>query len=80
MLAIEILSPSTRHVDLTLKRARYEAAGCPSYWVVDPSSPSLTAWELRADEYVEMAAVGGAAEFSTERPFAVSFAPADLIA
>ena len=78
-LAIEILSPSTRHVDLTLKRARYEAAGCPSYWVIDPNTPSLTAWELREDEYVEVAAVTGAAEFSTERPFTVTFTPADLV-
>jgi Uma2 family endonuclease len=29
VLALEVLSPSTRHLDLALKRARYEAAGCP---------------------------------------------------
>lgn len=45
-LAVEVLSPSTRRVDLTLKLSRYEAAGCPSYWVVDPDGPSLTAWQL----------------------------------
>lgn len=46
LLAVEVLSPSTRLIDLGLKRARYEAAGCPSYWVVDPVAPSLTAWQL----------------------------------
>lgn len=47
LLAVEVLSPSTRLVDLNLKRARYEAAGCQSYWVVDPDAPSITAWEQR---------------------------------
>ena len=41
MLATEILSPSTRRIDLLLKRSRYEAAGCPAYWVVDPDEPSI---------------------------------------
>jgi len=30
LLAVEVLSPSTRRIDLTLKRSRYEAARCPS--------------------------------------------------
>ncbi len=47
VLAIEVLSPSTRRLDVTLKRARFEAAGCGAYWVVDADEPSLTAWELR---------------------------------
>lgn len=70
LLAIEVLSPSTRLVDLNLKRARYEQAGCPSYWTVDPDGPSLTVWELRDGAYVEVAAGGG--EFATTRPFAVT--------
>src|SRR3546814_13900021 len=36
LLAIEILSPSTRLVDLTLKQAANERAGVASYSVVDP--------------------------------------------
>ena len=39
VLAIEVLSPSTRRVDLTLKRSRLETAGCQCYWVVDPDVP-----------------------------------------
>jgi Uma2 family endonuclease len=42
LLVVEILSPSTRHVDVSLKRALYEAAGCPSYWVIDPDESSVT--------------------------------------
>ncbi len=55
LLAVEVLSPSTRLIDLHLKRARYEAAGSPAYWVIDPDAPSLTVWELRDDQYAEVA-------------------------
>lgn len=32
VLAVEVLSPSTRHVDLGLKRRRFERAGTRAYW------------------------------------------------
>lgn len=51
LLAVEILSPSTRHIDLGLKRSRYEAADCRSYWVLDPDEPSLHVWDLGPDGY-----------------------------
>ncbi len=62
VLAVEVLSPSTRLVDLTLKRARYEAAGCPSYWVVDPEALTFTAWDLRGGTYVETVSTDRATE------------------
>ncbi|WP_298446674.1 Uma2 family endonuclease, partial [Gordonia sp. (in: high G+C Gram-positive bacteria)] len=52
LLAVEVLSPSTRIFDLTLKKDRLARAGCPHYWVVDPDEPSITAWSLRDGEYV----------------------------
>ena len=79
LLAIEVLSPSTRLVDLNLKRARYEAAGCSSYWVVDPTAPSLTAWELRDEAYVGVASVTGGELFTAAHPFRVALAPRDLV-
>ncbi len=45
-LVVEGSSPSTRSFDLLLKHSRYEEAGCPSYWVVDPGGPSIVAWDL----------------------------------
>ena len=51
-LAVEVLSPSSRSVDLVLKRALYEQAGVAHYWVVDPAGPSLQAWRLVAGAYV----------------------------
>ena len=80
VLAVEVLSPSTRRVDLTLKRSRLEAAGCESYWVVDPHEPSLTAWQLAGDEFREVAHVVGDELFEAEHPYAVRVRPAALIA
>lgn len=51
VLAVEVLSPSTRHFDLSLKHARYEAAGCPNYWVIDPHEPRIRCWRLTGDGY-----------------------------
>ena len=80
LLVVEVLSPSTRRIDLHLKRSRYEAAGTPSYWVVDPGEPpSVTAWELRDGRYVEVAAVTGAEKFAAELPFPVTVVPDDLV-
>ncbi len=78
LLAVEILSPSTRRFDLMLKRSRYEAAGCASYWVVDPDAPSLLACELRDGAYLEVANVSGDEVFHATLPFAVEVRPADL--
>ncbi len=35
-LVIEVLSPSTRRVDLGDKRAEYVGLGVPEYWCLDP--------------------------------------------
>ncbi|MEU8222124.1 Uma2 family endonuclease [Kribbella sp. NPDC048915] len=79
LLAVEVLSPSTRRVDLMLKFSRYEAAGCPAYWVVDSDTPSLIAWELQDGAYVQVAKVTGDEAARLTSPFDVSVVPADLI-
>jgi Uma2 family endonuclease len=80
LLAVEVLSPSTRRLDLLTKRSRYEAAGTRSYWVVDPGEPpSLTAWELRGDAYVQVADVTGPEKFVAQVPYAVSVVPDQLV-
>jgi Uma2 family endonuclease len=79
VLAVEVLSPSTKHIDLMLKRSRFEAAGCPSYWVVDPGGPSLTVWDLRDGAYVEVGRVAGAGELALTLPFGVTVRPDTLI-
>lgn len=78
LLAVEVLSPSTRLIDLRLKLARYEAAGCPAYWVLDPEAPSLRVWELQEGAYVEVASVTAEETFHARLPFVVDLIPAEL--
>lgn len=84
VLAVEILSPSTRLVDLNLKKARYEIAGCPSYWGVDPGDSDepawITAWDLVDGSYVQAGHAAGDETVRLERPFAVEVTPNDLVA
>jgi Uma2 family endonuclease len=79
VLAVEVLSPSTRRFDLMVKRSRFEAAGCPSFWVVDPDEPRLVAWDLDDGAYVEMANVVGEV-FQATNPYPVVIRPVDLVA
>jgi Uma2 family endonuclease len=83
-LVIEVLSDSTRQVDLHVKRERFERAGCPSYWLVDPSArpeeARLTAWQLGADKrYEQVADVTGEQEFHAALPYPVTAVPAELV-
>jgi Uma2 family endonuclease len=79
LLVVEILSPSTRLVDLSLKRSRFELAGIPAYWTVDPDALELRAWELRSSGYVEAAHVSGDETYAATDPIRVDVVPADLV-
>jgi Uma2 family endonuclease len=81
LLAVEILSPSTRLIDLELKRARFERARVASYWVVDPELPTtLVAWELRDGVYVQVADVSGDKPWTASAPYSVTVVPNALLA
>ena len=54
LLAIEILSPSTARYDRIVKRRRYQRAGIPEYWIVDPDSRVIERWRPQ-DERPEVA-------------------------
>jgi Uma2 family endonuclease len=79
VLAVEVLSPSTRRIDLVLKREAYAAAGVPSYWIVDPDVPSVTFLRLEGSAYVEDCSVAGEERSSTSVPFPVTVVPARLL-
>jgi Uma2 family endonuclease len=84
LLAVEVLSPSTRMVDLTLKKAAYERMGTASFWVVDPDVPDVRVFELddahgAPAEYRLVAQVAGNDVLDVVRPFPLRLRPADLI-
>lgn len=78
LLAVEVLSPSTQRIDLMLKWSRYQDAGVAAYWVVDPDTPSLIAWELQDGAYVQVAKVTGDETAHLTNPFEVTIAAANL--
>ena len=79
LLVVEVLSPSTRATDLTLKRHVFEQAGVPSYWLFDTEVPSLTVLELRDGAYVEVGRAEGGAALTVARPFQVTVVPAEVM-
>jgi Uma2 family endonuclease len=81
LLAVEVLSHSTRLKDRNLKKAHYERIGVDSYWILDPTEPgALTAFELDgAGMYRQVAHVEGDEEFAATRPFPVTVVPARLL-
>lgn len=79
VLAVEVISPSSRLIDTELKRARLAAAGCPHYWLIDPFEPSVLCLALRAGGYVTVAKALKDDPITLTEPFAVSLNPADLV-
>jgi Uma2 family endonuclease len=44
LLVVEVLSPSSAKHDRFLKRRRYQEAGIPLYWIVDPDERQVEVW------------------------------------
>ena len=79
LLVVEVLSPSTRIIDLTSKRQTYAEMGVEHYWVVDPDEPSIRAFALRDGSYFEVGSASGSQEWITAEPFAVRVVPAEFL-
>ena len=84
VLAVEVLSHSTKLIDLNVKKERLRRARTPAYWVVDPAArpaeARLIAWQLASDgEFRQVAEVIGETEFAAQVPFPVRVSPAGLV-
>ncbi|MFD9733378.1 Uma2 family endonuclease [Umezawaea sp. NPDC059074] len=79
VLAVEVHSKSTRLVDLELKRARLQQAGCPNYWLVDTEEPHLRCLALRDGVYEEVALSVGDEEVFLSEPFKLRITAASLV-
>jgi Uma2 family endonuclease len=80
LLAVEVLSPGTRSVDLLLKPGVYQEGGVVSYWLVDPDQPSVTVLELDgAGRYQQVGFASGEQVLRVQRPFPVELIPARLV-
>lgn len=79
VLAVEVLSPESREVDLGAKKEIYRAAGCISYWVFDPDERSVLGWDLVDGEYVEVLRAVGREAGTVRRPYIVTVIPHVLL-
>ena len=49
---VEILSPSTRRRDITVKKDTYEKYGVKEYWLISPKEESIEVYLLQDGKYV----------------------------
>lgn len=78
VLAIGVLLPSTRSIDLA-KLDAYGRSGLDHYWVVDPLAPSLAVYGRDAGGLVRTASVSGDEAHEATVPVALRVVPADLV-
>lgn len=85
LLAVEVVSKSTRSTDRWHKPHLYASAGIPSYWRLELDPLHLVAYRLETagesgeGEYVEVARVAAGSRFRADYPFAVEFDAAALL-
>lgn len=79
VLAVEVLSPSTRAFDLLVKRDRLQRAGCAHYWVVDPDIPAVIAWRLVDGVFMDAGTATAGEVLQLDDPFDMHLDPSALI-
>ncbi|MCK2220524.1 Uma2 family endonuclease [Actinomadura sp. ATCC 31491] len=80
LLAVEVVSPSSKAQDRSTKMTAYAEAGIPRYWRIEPDEgPSLYVYELDGRSYEGPTVHKAGAAVTLSAPFPVSFDPADLM-
>ena len=83
LLAVEVLSPTTRVTDVVTKRELYAQHGVPAYWLLDPDRQELTILHLTilhltTTHYTCQALLQGEETFHATTPFPLVLSPAAL--
>lgn len=72
-LVVEVLSPSTKRVDLTLKRELFERGGVQEYWIVDPIAGTIDMHRRSGEALVHSAGLSKAADHRLTSPLLPGF-------
>jgi Uma2 family endonuclease len=81
LLAVEVVSPSSRRMDRLLKPAVLADAGVPAYWRVElegPDAPAVVVHELAEGVHREVRTVRAGETAVVDVPFPVELRPAEL--
>jgi Uma2 family endonuclease len=78
-LVIEVVDPRTTINDNNNKKVAYARMGVPHYWVLDPTRPSLLAYELAGNRYRQATLVCAEEPFETADPFPVRIVLTELL-
>ena len=76
LLAVEVMSPSSRSTDRVAKPAQYAGAGIPHYWRIEPEPRVLATYALDGDVYRESGRFDDAVQVT--EPVSLAFRLADL--
>jgi Uma2 family endonuclease len=79
MLAVEVLSPSTRSLDQIFKREMYASSGVDLFWIFDPKQVEFVAYERDGERYMETARATGEERLTLDRPYPVEICPAEIV-
>lgn len=80
LLAVEVISPTSREQDLVHKPADYAEAGLQHLWLVDPALPEVVVRRWDGNEWGEVGRAAGDEVLDVSDPVAVSLRPSDLLA
>jgi Uma2 family endonuclease len=78
ILAVEVVSDSTRSLDAVFKRSMYATSGIELFWLFDPSALQFTAHARDGDEYVQVAAASGNERITVDEPYPVDICPIEI--
>lgn len=79
LLAVEVVSPTSRERDLVHKREEYAMAGLAWYWLVDPEVPQVLVLGNAGETFEVVASASGEERCEAAQPFTVELCPADLV-
>ncbi|SEG85641.1 Putative restriction endonuclease [Nonomuraea solani] len=80
LLAVEVVSPSSKVHDRSSKVAAYAEAGIPLYWRIEPmEGPRIYVYELDGRTYEGPIVYKAGETVTLSSPFRATFDPADLM-
>ena len=72
-------SPSTKYVDIGLKRLAFADAGLEWYWLVDPDEPSISVLRNVDGTFEDFARAAGNDTLTLHEPFEFSYVPQEML-